>query len=340
MTDLTVDRDASSGDVDDSQLLLSMYRCMVRIRRFEQEAGRLMEDATIPGGVHLSIGQEAVAAGVMAHLRSNDQIVTTHRGHGHFIAKGGRIDTLFAELLGRVTGCCKGRAGSMHIADFGVGIIGANGIVGGGAPIASGLAFANRYQKLDRIVCAFFGDGAINEGDVHEALNISAVLHLPVLWICENNGYGEYTSQAQHSVMADVASRAAGYGIPSQIEDGMDAVAVSRAASGAIARIRDGGGPMMLEFKTYRFHDHIGLSGMGINYRDDQEVVDARLRDPIPALRKRLSDDLETATERLTDIESEADAEVAAGIEYALNSPFPGADSVLDDVYVSAGEPQ
>lgn len=340
MTDVTFDRDMSSGAVNDPRLLLSLYRTMVRIRRFEEEAGRLMEDATIPGGVHLSIGQEAVAAGVMAHLGRDDQMVTTHRGHGHFIAKGGQMDTLFAELLGRETGCCKGRAGSMHIADLGVGIIGANGIVGGGAPIAAGLAFASRYQKLDRVVCAFFGDGAVNEGDVHEALNMSAVLKLPVLWVCENNGYGEYTSQAQHSVLPDVASRAAGYGIPSRIEDGMDVTAVSAAAKEAIERLREGSGPILLEFKTYRFHDHIGLSGMGINYRDAQEVAEARRRDPIVSLRQHLIGELSIESGRLADIDSEAAAEVAAAIEFAVSSPLPSPDDLMDGVYVSAGTPR
>ena len=195
---------------------------MVRIRRFEEEAGKLMEDGKIPGALHLYVGQEAVASGVMEHLSNQDQITSTHRGHGHLIAKGGEFDRMFAELFGRSTGYCKGKGGSMHISNIALGMLGANGIVGGGPPIAMGAAFSNKFRKTKNVAVAFFGDGASNEGSFHEAANMAALFKLPCVFVCENNGYGEYTSQANHQAIVDVADRAAGYGMPGVVVDGMD----------------------------------------------------------------------------------------------------------------------
>ena len=202
------------------ETLLDMHRQMVRIRIFEEHAGKLMEDGKIPGALHLYVGQEAVAAGVMVHLSDEDWITSTHRGHGHLIAKGGEFKPMFAEIYGRATGYCKGKGGSMHISNMEVGMLGANGIVGAGPPIAVGAAFSNKFRKTDRVAITFFGDGASNEGSFHEAANMAALYQLPVVFVCENNGYGEYTPQANHQAIVDVADRAAGYGMPGVIVGG------------------------------------------------------------------------------------------------------------------------
>ena len=223
--------------------LLDIHRRMVRIRIFVETAGKLMEDGKIPGALHLYVGQEAVASGVMVHLTNEDWITSTHRGHGHLLAKGGEFGPMFAELYGRATGYCKGKGGSMHISNMELGMLGANGIVGGGPPIAVGAGFSNKYRKTDRVSVTFFGDGASNEGSFHEAANMAGLYQLPVLFVCENNGYGEYTAQSNHQAIVDVADRAAGYGMPGVIVDGMDAVAVYEAAGVAIQRARVGPAP-------------------------------------------------------------------------------------------------
>ena len=235
----------------------------------------------IPGALHLYVGEEAVAAGVMTHLSNADWITSTHRGHGHLIAKGGAFDRMFAELFGRATGYCRGKGGSMHISNMELGMLGANGIVGAGPPIAVGAAFANKYRKTDRVAVSFFGDGASNEGAFHEAANMAALYKLPVIFVCENNGYGEYTPQAEHQAIADVADRAAGYGMPGVVVDGMDAVAVYEAAGAAIARARRGDGPTLLECKTYRFFDHVDAIAEGVRAILSEQDLE-RLQDMAP----------------------------------------------------------
>ena len=221
-----------------AQVIRDLHERMVRIRLFETEAGKLMEAGKLPGFLHLYVGQEAVAAGVMAALRDDDQITSTHRGHGHAVAKGVGLREMYAELYGRVTGACLGRGGSMHINDLTRGMLGANGIVGAGVPIAVGAAFAARYKGEDSVAVTFFGDGATNIGAFHEGANMAAILGLPVVFVCENNGYAEFTPQSGHMLLTDVADRAAAYGMPSVIVDGMDAVAVHRAAADAVERAR------------------------------------------------------------------------------------------------------
>ena len=201
-----------------------------------------------------------MAAGVMVHLTDDDQITSTHRGHGHLVAKGGDFRAMYAELFGKVTGYCHGKGGSMHISDLELGMLGANGIVGGSIPIAVGAAFANRYRRNSLVTVCFFGDGASNEGAFHEAANMAALYRLPVVFVCENNGYGEFTAQARHQAITDIADRAAGYGMPGVIVDGMDAIAVFDAAGECIGRARDGEGPSLLECKTYRYYDHVGVT--------------------------------------------------------------------------------
>ena len=320
------------GEASDDALR-DMHRRMVRIRVFETEAGRLAEAGKIPGALHLYVGEEAVAAGVMAHLSDADWITSTHRGHGHLIAKGGAFDRMFAELFGRATGYCRGKGGSMHISNMELGMLGANGIVGAGPPIAVGAAFANKYRKTDRVAVSFFGDGASNEGAFHEAANMAALYKLPVIFVCENNGYGEYTPQAEHQAIVDVADRAAGYGMPGVVVDGMDAAAVYEAAGAAIGRARQGEGPTLLECKTYRFFDHVGVRGMGLSYRTDEELKEWQKRDPIHQFEARLAEGGVLDQAQAAAIHEEILAEVKAGIAFAEESPPPDAATLLDDVY-------
>jgi pyruvate dehydrogenase E1 component alpha subunit len=313
--------------------LKDLHRRMVRIRHFEERAGKLMEDGKIPGALHLYVGQEAVASGVMVHLSNDDWITSTHRGHGHLIAKGGEFGPMFAELYGKATGYCKGKGGSMHISNMALGMLGANGIVGGGPPIAVGAGFSNKFRKTDRVAVTFFGDGASNEGSFHEAANMAGLYQLPVIFVCENNGYGEYTAQANHQAIVDVADRAAGYGMPGVIVDGMDAVAVFEAAGVAIQRARDGLGPTLLECKTYRFYDHVGVRGMGLKYRSDDEVEEWKRRDPISLLEARLAEQDILSEPEAQSVHDEVLADVEAAVEFAENSPLPEPSALLEDVY-------
>ena len=314
-------------------VLRDIHRRMVRIRVFETEAGRLAEAGKIPGALHLYVGEEAVAAGVMVHLSDDDWITSTHRGHGHLIAKGGEFDRMFAELFGRATGYCRGKGGSMHISNMELGMLGANGIVGAGPPIAVGAAFSTKFRKTDRVAVSFFGDGASNEGSFHEAANMAALYKLPAVFVCENNGYGEYTPQKNHQAIKDVADRAAGYGMPGVVVDGMDAVAVYEAAGAAIERARRGDGPTLLECKTYRFFDHVGVRGMGLSYRTDEELQEWQKRDPIHLFEAQLAQAGILDQTGAAAVHDAVLAEVKAGIEFAEASPLPDASTLLDDVY-------
>lgn len=311
-----------------------LHERMVRIRLFETEAGKLMEAGRLPGFLHLYVGQEAVAAGVMSVLSDTDQITSTHRGHGHAVAKGANLREMYAELFGKVTGYCHGHGGSMHINDLSIGMLGANGIVGAGIPIAVGAAFASVYRNDGGVAAAFFGDGASNIGSFHEAANMAAVLRLPVLLVCENNGYAEFTAQRNHMLPADVADRAAAYGMPSEVVDGMDAVAVHLAAGRAVERARAGGGPTLLEAKTYRFYDHQGVKGLRIPYRPDEEVEQWKARDAIKAIERRMIEGGVDSRDGLDDVWERVRAEVADAIAFAENSPDPDpATDLLRDVY-------
>lgn len=315
------------------ETLLDLHRRMVRIRIFEETAGKLMEDGKIPGALHLYVGQEAVASGVMVHLSNEDWITSTHRGHGHLIAKGGEFDQMFAELYGKSTGYCKGKGGSMHICNMELGMLGANGIVGGGPPIAVGAAFSNKFRKTKNVACTFFGDGASNEGAFHEAANMAGLFKLPVVFVCENNGFGEYTPQSKHQAIVDVADRAAGYGMPGVVVDGMDAVAVYEAAGEAIDRARRGEGPTLLECKTYRFYDHVGVRGMGLTYRTDAEVAKWKKRDPIKLLESRLAEQKILSAKAAKAVHDEITKDVKAAVEFAEKSPLPELSALLEDVY-------
>ncbi|MDG1231068.1 MAG: thiamine pyrophosphate-dependent dehydrogenase E1 component subunit alpha [Pseudomonadales bacterium] len=317
--------------------LKAMHLKMLRIRRFEESAGKLMEDGKIPGALHLYVGQEAVASGVMQHLSNEDWITSTHRGHGHLVAKGGEFKPMFAELFGRSTGYCNGKGGSMHISNMDLGMLGANGIVGGGPPIAMGAAFSNQFKGNKNVSIAFFGDGASNEGSVHEAANMAALYKLPCVFVCENNGYGEYTPQSGHQAIVDVADRASGYGMPGVICDGMDVMAVYEAAGEAIERARSGGGPTLLECKTYRYYDHVGVRGMGLNYRTDEEVEAWKKKDAINAFEKRLIQLGVMSKKQIDVVHAAVDKDIEEAVKYANDSPYPTEDQLLENVYYVKG---
>ena len=317
------------------ELVLDLHRRMVRIRRFEESSGKLVETGEMPGFLHLYVGQEAVAAGVMSVLTDDDQITSTHRGHGHAIAKGAEFRPMFAELYAKTTGYCKGRGGSMHIVDMNRGMLGANAIVGGGIPIAVGAAFASQYRGDGTVAVSFFGDGATNIGAFHESVNMAAVWDLPCIFVIENNGYAEFTSQERHMRLTDIAERASSYGIPGVIVDGMDALAVREVALEAVARAKRGEGPTLIEAKTYRFFDHQGIKGMRIPYRDPAEVEAWKSRDAIRLIETiGIERGLATA-EEFERIWAEVEADIQDGIDFARNSPDPDPADILDDVYTS-----
>ena len=316
-----------------TELQMDMHRRMVRIRLFEEAAGKLAEAAKLPGFLHLYVGQEAVAAGVCAALTDDDQITSTHRGHGHLVAKGGQFNEMMAELMGKSTGYCKGKGGSMHISNLDVGMLGANGIVGAGAPIAVGAGFANKYKGNGNVAVPFFGDGSTNIGAFHEAANMACALKLPVVFVCENNEYGEFTAREKTMAITDIVDRAAGYGMPGVIVDGMDVVAIHEAATEAVNRARRGEGPSLLEAKTYRYYNHHGVQNLGLKYRTDDEVATWRERDPIFTFEDRL---IEMGTATRADIDAvwaELRADIDTAIEFAENSPVPTPDQLLVDVY-------
>jgi len=315
------------------EVLHDLHRRMVRIRLFEEEAGKLMEGGRMPGFLHLYVGQEACAAGVMATLRPDDVITSTHRGHGHAVAKGADVRYMFAELFGKQTGYCKGRGGSMHINDLSIGMLGANGIVGGGIPHALGAAFAAVYRGEDSVAVPFFGDGATNIGAFHESMNLAAVMHLPVVFVCENNGYSEFTPLERHMLLKDVADRAAAYGMPGEIVDGMDAVAVYLAARRLVERARAGEGPALLEAKTYRYYDHQGVKGLRIPYRTQEEIDSWMARDAITSLEERMVAAKVATAAELEQVWSDTREEMAAAIAFGEQSPDPDPADLLDNVY-------
>ncbi len=314
-----------------------MLRTMQTIRRFEERASAEYHAGNIYGVVHCYVGEEAVAAGVCAALNPDDQIISTHRGHGHCIAKGADLDRMMAELYGRETGYCKGKGGSMHIADFAKGMLGANGIVAGGIPIVTGAGLAAQLLGNGRVAVCFFGDGAANAGPFHESINIAAAWKLPVIYVCENNLYAAQTGQMATHAMPDVAGRAAGYGIPGVVVDGNDIFAVHEAAGKAVARARAGEGPTLIECKTYRHRPHTERKGQP-DHRPREEVAlwmsDAR--DPIA----RLVAHLKHQQGQLTDDEwNEMDREILARIEsavaFARASPFPRPEAATEDVFAA-----
>ena len=311
--------------------LREMLRTMQTIRRFEERASKGFLDGDVYGVVHCYIGEEAVAVGVCSNLNKDDQIISTHRGHGHCIAKGADLNRMTAELYGRETGYCKGKGGSMHIADFDIGMLGANGIVAGGISIITGAGLAAQLDGGNRVAVGFFGDGASNAGPFHESINIAATWKLPVVYVCENNLWAVNTPASDSVATADVAARAAGYGIPGIVVDGNDIVAVHEAAQTAIDRARAGHGPSLIECKTYRHRRHTERATQP-DARPQHEIDAWIEKDPIPLLRTRLAADGFTDAD-FAALDAEVLAEVEAAVAFAEASPFPSLDAVLDDVY-------
>ena len=314
-------------------VLRDLHRRMVRIRLFEEAAGKLAEAAKLPGFLHLYVGEEAVAAGVCVNLTDADSITSTHRGHGHLVAKGGQFRPMMAELMAKSTGYCNGKGGSMHISSLELGMLGANGIVGAGSPIAVGAAFTHKYRDDGNVAVAFFGDGATNIGAFHEAANMACALKLPIVFACENNEYGEFTRRDHTMAITDIVDRAQGYGMPGVIVDGMDAVAVYEAAAEAIAFARAGKGPTLIEAKTYRFYNHHGVQNLGLKYRPDSEVEVWKQRDPIFTFEAQLEDMGVLTVDRREALWAELRADIADAITFAEDSPYPEQDQILEDVY-------
>jgi len=326
--------DIGSGDID-AAVGLDLMRRMLRIRKFEERSQALAGAGEFPGVVHLYIGQEAVAGGVTAALRDDDYITSTHRGHGHIVAKGGELARCMAELFGRETGYCGGKGGSMHIADMELGIIGANGIVGAGIPIATGAALSAQMRGTDQVSVSFFGDGAANEGTLHESLNLAALWSLPVVFVCENNGYSELT-RTEVVTAGDISRRGEAFGIPGVRIDGNDAFAVAATAREAVTRARAGDGPTLIEAMTYRIRNHAeGLEKAFPDSQPEDEIESWRERCPIDRHRKVLlaagvsSDDIAA-------LESEIGTEIDAAVEFARASDVPDPSTAFKDVWKEA----
>ncbi len=314
-----------------NEKMTEMFRTMVKIRQFETKVQEFFAAGKIPGFVHLYIGEEAVATGACATLMPQDYITSTHRGHGHLIAKGGDLKLMMAELFGKKTGYCKGKGGSMHIAAVELGILGANGIVGGGGPIANGAALAAKYQGRDGVSVCFFGDGASNQGTTQEALNLASAWKLPVVFVNENNGYGISCPTCKSMAVTDIADRAAAYDMPGVVVDGNDVLAVYEAVSEAVKRARAGDGPSLIECKTYRWRGH--FEGDACVYRDESELLSWMEKDPVKAFQAKLVAEGILSTEQVERIQRDIGNELAEAIAFAEQSPLPEPAEVLEDVY-------
>jgi TPP-dependent pyruvate/acetoin dehydrogenase alpha subunit len=304
---------------------------MALIRAFETQVARLYADSEIPGFVHTSLGQEAVAAGVCAALRRDDTLTTTHRGHGHVLAKGADVTGMMDELFGRASGLCGGKGGSMHVADPAVGVLGANAIVGAGIPIATGAALSSKLLRQDRVAVAFFGEGAVNQGAFHEAVNLAAIWDLPVLFVCENNRYAEFTDSTLMSRVGSVTERVAAYGIDAVSVDGNDVETVFAAAQEAVDRCRSGDGPAFIEAVTYRWHGH--YEGDQQPYKPTDEAESWRSRDPLLLTEQRLTEDHEVTVAQLESVTEEAARTVTLAVEHARTADAPAAEEAFSHVF-------
>ncbi len=306
----------------DKKTALHLYRKMVQIRKFEEKLFQLFLTRPMPGSLQQYTSEEAVAVGICAHPKTDDYITSTHRGHGHCIAKGADIKSIMAEMFAKSTGCCKGMGGSMHIADYSVGMLGANAIVGAGIPIATGAAWSCAYRKSNQVAVAFFGDGAANEGAFHEGINLAAIWRLPVVFVCENNVYGFSTHYRRVTPIENIADRAAAYGIPGVVVDGMNIIEVYNRAKEAIERARQGEGPTLLECKTYRYMGHSRFEKAG--YRKREELDGWKKRDPIVTFGKYLIKEMGLPKGKLESIGEEVEKEVEDAVHFAEQSPDPG----------------
>lgn len=313
--------------------LLWMYETMVTIRRFEEQSRR-EADAGKLRGMHSSIGQEAVPVGICAHLRDDDYVLGTHRSHHHCIAKGVDLKEMMAELLGKATGTNKGKGGTMHIADITRGMLGANGVVGSNIPVATGVALSARVRGTDQVSVVFFGDGAANQGSLHESMNLAGIWKLPVIFVCENNRYAESTPFEYAVAGGSVANRAAGYDMPGVVVDGQSVLDIFEVAGEAIRRARSGGGPTLIEAQTYRYMGHFGADNP-LAYRSEEEEAYYKGRDCIARLRKYIVEGKFATEKELDALDRKALEAVAEATRFANESPFPSPDELYTDVYVS-----
>lgn len=314
----------------EKELAQTIYRRMFSIRVFEERVEQLFAAGELPGFVHLYIGEEACAVGVCSALNDSDYITSTHRGHGHCIAKGGRLDRMMAELFAKRTGYNKGKGGSMHIAATDIGILGANGIVGAGVPIALGAALSSKMQQNGRVAVAFFGDGASNQGSIHESMNMAAAFNLPIVFVCENNQFGVGTPLCAISRNTDIYKRAAGYGMPGSAVDGMSVVAVHNAASEYIDQARSGGGPAVLEVKTWRYRAH--FQGEPASYRAPEQEREWLDKDPIPIAKRELQA-FGLSEQDQAEIETEVRMELENAVVFGRTSPSPDISEALTEIY-------
>ena len=318
----------------DKKQLIQAYSTMRRIRDFEERVHMEFATGEIPGIVHLYAGEEASATGVIMHLRKDDYVASTHRGHGHCIAKGMNLRTMMAEIYGKKPGICGGKGGSMHVADLDLGMMGANGIVGGGGPLICGAALAAKIKKTDNVAVCFFGDGGSNQGTILESLNLASIWHLPVIFVAENNGYAEATSSRWSVATGNIADRGAAFGMPSAIVDGHDLFAVYEAADEAVKRARAGGGPSLIEVKVNRYFGH--FEGDQQTYRGPDEVKNLReTKDCLRIFRNKVTSQGELTDEELDQIDEEVKREVDDAVDFAKGAPKPQASDLLTDVYVA-----
>jgi pyruvate dehydrogenase E1 component alpha subunit len=308
-----------------------MYRKMLEIRFFEEKVFELYGQNLVPGTIHLYAGEEAVAVGVCSALEKEDYITSTHRGHGHCIAKGADLKRTMAEILGKKTGYCKGKGGSMHIADFKIGMLGATAVVGAGLPIAVGAGLSTKLRGTDQVVACFFGEGASNQGTFHESINMTSIWKLPVIFVCENNLYAMGTRQSRVMAIENVADRATAYGIPGVVVDGNDVLAVYEATQKAVERARKGEGPTLIECKTYRLKGHSRVDSA--KYRPKEEVEEWLAKDPIKRFKEKLLQTNAMTESEIQQIEKEVSDDIEEAVKFALESPYPAPEEALEDVY-------
>jgi pyruvate dehydrogenase E1 component alpha subunit len=313
---------------------IALLQRMLLIRRMEERLGEVVKSGELPGSVHLYIGQEAVAVGVCSNLTRDDWIASTHRGHGHFLAKGGDPHAMIAEIFGRATGICHGKGGSMHVADFSQGILGANGIVGGGIGLAVGAALAAQLDGQGRVSVVFFGDGGANQGVVMEAINLAAIWKLPLLLVCENNGFSEFSPTATVTA-GEIGQRAQPFGVPSVAVDGNDVFAVRDVAEQAVARARLGRGPTLIEARTYRWRGHVETekSFLSRSYREEQEIAEWQQRDPITRLEAMLLREGSASQREIDDVHAQGAQTVEQAFAAALADPPPADATAFEDMF-------
>lgn len=316
----------------DKQELTKMYTQMKTIRRFEERIIDEFYAGSLPGLVHSYIGEEAIAVGVCAHLNRDDRIVSHHRGHGHTIAKGADINRMMAEIYGKKTGYCKGKGGSMHIADFSVGMLGADGIVAAGLPIATGAALACKLEKKGRIAVVFFGDGATQEGEFHECMNLASIWKLPIVFVCENNGWAVNTPATYSIAAGEITRMPQAFHIPTAIADGNNLFEVYRLAKEVIAKVRNGGGPYFVEYKTFRWRAHYE-STMLPDLRPKELIEEWKKKCPLLAIEKKLREAGIMTDDEMSAINTQILEKVQAAVDYALESPLPEPEDALDDVF-------